>query len=161
MAMIGILTGDPWVGRAPYGEGTARFLQVQFSGEGDVRTAMYMPQFGDDAAPVRGASVLAFEVGSLLVAVAIFDGQDPENSMGEREVYSQNAAGQKLASLVLKDNGHAWLGNKPSGKNLRTVLQNLIQGIQGATAAGSPIVDATGKIAVALTDLVSVLDATP
>ncbi len=159
--MIGIITGDPWLGRAKNGEGIARYLQVQFSGDGDVRTVMYMPQFGDDAAPIRGSRALVLDVASFLVAVAIFDGQDAENSMGEREVYSQNAAGQKLASLVLKDTGHAWLGNKPSGKNLRTVLQNLIQGIQGATFGGYPCVDATGKIAAALTDLASVLDATP
>lgn len=42
---------------------------------------------------------------------------------------------------------------KNASASLFTVLQTLIQGIQGATAGGNPIVDATTKIAQALTQL--------
>ncbi|MBU1080901.1 MAG: hypothetical protein KKB59_10485 [Spirochaetes bacterium] len=168
--MIGRVTSDPWVSRVKNGEGHALMLQVQFSGGADVRTVQYMPQAGEDTVPVRGTRVAVVDVGGLLVAVASQDGIKSTGKMGEKELYSHNSAGQKLASLRLKDNGHAWLGNRPSGKNLRTVLQNLITGIQGATyipypggVAGPPvpIVDTTGKIATALTDLASVLDDTP
>lgn len=158
---IGIVTGRAWLQRVKNGETVALMLQVQFSDSEDVRTVQYMPQAGEDTVPVKGARVAVVDVGGILVAVASYDGIESAGVAGEKELYSYDFAGDKLASLRLKANGHAWLGNRPTGKNLRTVLQNLIQGLQGATAAGSPIVDTTGKIALALTDLASILDATP
>ena len=41
--------------------------------------------------------------------------------------------------------------------DLLTALTNLINGLQGATAGGKDIVDATGKIATALTQLQGLL----
>jgi len=44
-------------------------------------------------------------------------------------------------------------------KSLATVLQNLVEGIQGLTCAapGSPVVDTTNKVATALTDIAALL----
>ena len=46
-----------------------------------------------------------------------------------------------------------------ASKDLLTVLTSLVNGIQGLTCAspGSPVVDATGKVAAALTDLAALL----
>jgi hypothetical protein len=110
---------------------------------------------------VRGSKVAVIDIGGFSVAVASYDGIRSTRAMGEKELYSVNAAGTKLASCILKDTGHLWIGNRPTGKNLGTVLTNLIQGIQGATFGGYPLVDATGKITAALSDLSSVLDNTP
>ena len=48
---------------------------------------------------------------------------------------------------------------KNAAASLYTVLNNLIVGIQGATAGGNPIVDTTTKIATALTQLGQIMGA--
>lgn len=58
------------------------------------------------------------------------------------------------AKVVVK-NGKISIAS--NAQNLLIILQTLIAGIQGATAGGNPIVDATGNIATALTDLVALL----
>jgi len=56
-----------------------------------------------------------------------------------------------------ESNGKVFLRN--AAASLFTVLQEFIQGVQGATAGGNPIVDATGKIALALSQLQALMEA--
>jgi hypothetical protein len=53
--------------------------------------------------------------------------------------------------------GKAFLRNQAA--SLFTILQGFIQGVQGATAGGNPIVDVTGKITLALSQLQSLMEA--
>ena len=167
--MIGKVVGDPWVARVKNGTGKALFLQVKIGGGSDVRTVQYMPQAGEDTVPIKGCTVALVDVGGILIAVSSYDGILSEHNPGEKEIYSSDGT-QKLARFVLKRNGAAYLGNGPTGKNLRATLEKLIQGIQGLKyipypggVAGPPVAvtDSTGKVAGALTDLASFLDGSP
>ena len=53
--------------------------------------------------------------------------------------------------------GKAFLRNQAA--SLFTILQGFIQGVQAATAGGNPIVDVSGKIGIALSQLQSLMEA--
>jgi hypothetical protein len=161
MEMIGTVCGAD-VARVKNGEGFALMLQVRFSDSHDVRTVQYMPQAGEDTVPINGSKVGVVDVGGILLAVSSYDTIKSVRSPGEKEFYSYDGS-QKLARFSLKKNGKAYLGNGPTGTNLRGVLQELIEGIQAATyinPAGlpTPLADTSAKISKALSDLILILD---
>ncbi len=136
--------------------GQARLLQVQIGPQ--VQTVQLVPQAGEDVNPVADSLVVILESGAHRFGVATFDGITPACAPGERELYS-SASGSKKARVKLKAGGTIYVGGPTH--DLRTALQNLVQGVQGATAGGNPIVDATGKIALALTQIQGLLDSAP
>ena len=70
--------------------------------------------------------------------------------------YESNTVKLKNDAIYISEkNNKANIQN--ASTSLLDVLQGLIQGIQGATAGGNPIVDTTGKIGIALTNLTSLL----
>jgi len=78
-----------------------------------------------------------------------------------RDLLSNGTA--KKARVKAKNNGKLYLASVTNAANLHDALSNLVQGIQTATyinAAGTPtpLVDASGKIALALTQLNNLLD---
>lgn len=142
---------------------------VKFPGGSDVRTVQLVNFSGVQVNPISKALGIAIEsgpVGSLKFIVGSSDFSPMTIQPGEVEIYSNdgavdthgNLAVNKLFSIQAQRNGAAWIGNVPTGKNLFTILQNIINGIQGMTCVnGSPPVDTTGKLALALTQLATVL----
>lgn len=158
MIRVGKVTGSR-VAKPKYARSStarARILQVQIGPQ--LEDVQLTPGAGEDVNPVADSVVVILESGGLKFAVGAFDGIEPEVDEGERELYSSDG-GSKLARLKLKDNSKAYLAN--ASYDLRTALQTLIEGVQGATAGGNPIVDATGKIATALTQIQGLLDDAP
>ena len=141
----------------------AQHLQVKFSGGPDVRTVQMVNLAGVQVNPVNGSIAAMVEsgpVGTLRFVVGTDDLMPFTIQQGEMEIYSTDGT-QKLFSMQVQRNGSAWIGNVPTGKNMFAILKNLINGIQGMTCVnGSPPTDTTGKIALALTDLATVLTAT-
>ena len=141
----------------------AQHLQVKFSGGPDVRTVQMVNLAGVQVNPVNGSIAAMVEsgpVGTLRFVVGTDDLMPFTIQQGEMEIYSTDGT-QKLFSMQVQRNGSAWMGNVPTGKNMFTILKNLINGIQGMTCVnGSPPTDTTGKIALALIDLATVLTAT-
>ncbi len=72
---------------------------------------------------------------------------------GEFGIAEASPSGAKVVVI----NGKVSVAN--GTKNLATVLEDLVLGIQGLTCAspGSPVVDSTGKVAAALLDLALLL----
>jgi len=136
--------------------GQARLLQVQIGPQ--LQIVQLAPGAGEDVNPPTDSLAMVLESGVLRFAVASFDGIAPEVGEGERELYS-SSGGSKKTRIRLKAGGTLYIGGP--AYNLRAALQNLVQGIQGATAGGDPIVDATGKIALALTQIQGLLDSSP
>ena len=150
----------------------AEHLLVRFPGGSDVRTVQQVGISGIQSSPSNGSLAVMTEsgpVGSLKFATATDNFAPWTIQPGEVEIFSDDGymdttknppvlAVNKLFSIQAQRNGAAWIGNVPTGKNLFTILQNLIQGIQGATCVnGSPPTDTTGKIALALSQLATVL----
>jgi len=149
--------------------GTVTYLQVKNGG--GVKKIQLYGQAGVDQTPQPDDVAVKMLVGESQTAIiATADQIAPSTDAGEREHYSYDANATKLARHKLKSNGKQLIKNEQTGDDLKTALQTLIQGIQSATyipypggVAGPPvpIVDASGKIAQALTALANILDSTP
>lgn len=146
----------------------ARLLTIQVGPQ--LKTAQLVPPAGEDFNPPVGSTVVLLESGGWLYAIGSADDVDPDTnlSVGAKEIRSTDGSGNLSVRLRFKTNGKAYLAN--AGQNLKTALQTLVEGIQGATyipypggVAGPPvaIADATGKIATALTALQALLDSSP
>lgn len=133
--MIGVVTGTPSVARVKNGTAYALMLQVRFSDSQDVRTVQYMPQSGEDTVPTAGDVVAVVDIGGIPLALASYDGIQSERESGEKELYSHTESGTKLASLLLKSSGLLWLGNRSTGVNLRTLLEDLVSALSTFAAA--------------------------
>ena len=164
MIRIGKIVGTN-IDKVRNGNKKARLLQIVFSGGGqDVKTVQHMTQAGIDANPPIGDTVsLELESGEgMRFAVATEDFIEHKAAAGEYEIYSSNGTA-KTARVKAKNNGKLYLASVTNAANLHDALSNLVQGIQTATyinAAGTPtpLVDASGKIALALTQLNNLLD---
>jgi hypothetical protein len=135
--MIGKVAGTPWLARVKNGSGYALMLQVRFSDSQDVRTVQFMPSSGEDTVPVSGDTVAVIEQGGIPLAFASYDGIKSERDPGEKELYAHTKSGVKLASLLLKSSGLIWMGNRASGTNLRTLLENLVSAVNAFATACS------------------------
>lgn len=139
-------------------------LQVQ-TPEGGVHLMQMLSSAGEDTTPNIGCRVAFIRSAGVNLVVATSDTLAPSTAVGEKEFYSSSGT-QKSARLKLKANGKIFAASQSGGVNLATALTNLINGIQGATATDPtsgalPLADATGKIALALTQLGVLLDSTP
>ena len=143
-------------------EQKAQHLLVKFPGGADVRTVQQVPLAGVNVNPVSGSLAIMQEsgpIGSLRFVIGSDDFIKPTVQPGEVELYSSDGTGNKLARIQARASGLIFIGNVPTGDNLKAALTNLIQGIQGMTCVnGSPPVDTTTKIALALTQLGYILD---
>lgn len=148
--------------------GKARLFQVQIGPQ--LKTAQLVPPAGEDVSPPDGSTAILLESGGWLYMIASADDVEPDETLkrGEKEIRSTNGNGDRAIRLKLKSNGKAYLAN--AGQNLKAALQTLVEGIQGASyipypggAPGPavPIIDATGKLATALTQLQALLDDSP
>ena len=164
MIRIGKIVGTN-IDKVRNGNKKARLLQIVFSGGGqDVKTVQHMTQAGIDANPPIGDTVsLELESGEgMRFAVATEDFIAKTAREGEYEIYSSNV-NAKRARVKCKATGLVYIASVANNVDLKTALSNLVQGIQGATyinAAGTPtpLVDATGKIGLALYQLGQLLD---
>ena len=163
MIRIGTIVGT-FIGRVRNGTKSARHLQIRYSGGGqDVKTAQQMHHAGVDANPINTAVAFVEESGEgMRFAVATEDFIAKTAREGEYEIYSSNV-NAKRARVKCKATGLVYIASVANNVDLKTALSNLVQGIQGATyinAAGTPtpLVDATGKIGLALYQLGQLLD---
>ena len=156
MIRVGIVK-DAAIGKARNAQaGDVRMLKVQVGKT--TKWLQYVPGAGADGIPPNGSLAVFVDSLDLLFIVSSSDLLAPDSGMvaGERKYYATDGGGTVLARLYFKHNGKASLANQTY--NLATALTNLVQGIQGATAGGNPIVDATGKITTALTQLQGLLE---
>ena len=118
--LVGTVTGS-LNARAKGGDKRARHLQVTI-GSQDVRTVQQYSSPGEDSNPAPGSLVLILDG----FALSAWDGLEPASEIGERALYSVSTDGkQRLGMLKLRKSGHAYLGNIPSGKNLKASLDAL------------------------------------
>jgi hypothetical protein len=161
--MIGTVSGKPWIDRAKNGQTKVVFLQVKFALDGDVRTVQYFPGAGVDDVPVKGDIVEVIRDGGILVAVNVKDKADPQREPGEKELYSRDAAGNRLADILLgkegsaviasmtsgqfaaahalKPSGTQYLGNAAAGQDVFTVMNTYLTALVSAltiATSGSP-----------------------
>jgi len=146
-----------------HGTKKTRFIQVSFGSSGDVQDIQFMRQAGLDVNPYPGCAVAIIDSGpsgGLRIAVASDDFIPSTIAQGEAELYAQNGSGSKLGRVQCRQDGLIYIGTDLAlGGSLRAALESLVQGIQGATVSGSPLVDTTGKIASALVKIQNILDA--
>lgn len=139
------------------GAGKVMKLQVQTS-EGGVHLMQYYAGSGEDTNPSLGDRAFFVRSAGVNIVVATSDKIQSTAASGEKEIYSHSAT-TKAARHKLKSNGKHYIANGTT--DLLTALANLVQGLQGATAGGNSIVDTTGKIATASTQIGQLLDNTP
>ena len=91
----------------------SRMLQIEFTREDDLQAVEQVGQVGEDANPHPGARVIVVDLGpSYRVAIATSDGITPTVLEGERELYSYDSGGNKLATLrILSDSNIEINGN--------------------------------------------------
>lgn len=148
--------------------GTTLILEGSGLGKGTVSIPSYGPA-GIHSRPAKNARFIALPVGEgrrELISIACHD-YDIHFVIGEGEttIYSTSSDGKTVKARIDLDNtGKIAIYN--SSKSLKTILSNLISGIQGLTyipypggVAGPPVpvVDSTGKVASALSDLALLL----
>ncbi|MDR1174101.1 MAG: hypothetical protein LBK83_01355 [Treponema sp.] len=151
---IGKIAADPEVTRARHGDSNVIMLTVHFS-DGGVASVQWMPGAGDDTSPQEGDIVAAERYGGILVATASKSPGDPKLKPGERELYSRDSDGNKIArllmetdgtitlesiegktKLVLRPNGKYYLGN--GGEDLLAALVKTIDDIANIKTVGPP-----------------------
>jgi phage gp45-like len=80
----------------------SRILQVELTNTDDVQSIEQMGQVGEDSSPQPGARVIVLDLSpSYRVAVAAEDGVTPAVADGEKEFYSYDSSGSKLATIRL------------------------------------------------------------
>jgi len=161
MILIGKVAGPARVDRVKNGKAQALLIQVKFSGQNDVQTVQFVPQAGEDTNPPTGSIVVCQRSAGITTAVASWDGVTPTVGQGEKEIYSTDGLGNKKGRVKMTATGALYIANDSTGTNLKTVLQNILIGIQGGTYSSGAFVDTTGKLSAALTQLTSLLAANP
>ena len=80
----------------------SRILQVEITNPDDLQSIEQMGQVGEDSNPQPGARVIIIDLGpSYRVVVAADDGVTPTVDVGEKEFYSYDDSGGKLATIKL------------------------------------------------------------
>jgi hypothetical protein len=84
----------------------SRVLQVELTNADDIQSIEQLGQTGEDSNPQPGARVIVLDLGpAYRVAVATSDGITPTAAEGEKEIYSYDANGNKLAYIKLVSDG--------------------------------------------------------
>jgi len=116
----------------------SRLLQVEFTNADDLQTIEQLGATGEDSNPQPGARVIVIDLGpSYRVAVALSDELEPEVEVGEKEIYSYDDAGAKLATIKLlndssielngdADNAVAFAGLKTAFDQLKSDFDSLV-----------------------------------
>jgi phage gp45-like len=153
-----------------FGANTGQSVVAQVkAGDGEVLNREVFHTPGVIGAPPAGEQVILLQLGDTIDKSVVIACQNYQITVtvnqGEVLVYSTNANGTQLeATIRLEQSGLIQIQNQTY--NLLTALSKLIAGIQGATyipypggVAGAPvpIVDTTGNIAAALTQLQGLL----
>ena len=85
----------------------SRMLQVELTNADDLQSIEQIGQVGEDSNPQPDARVIVIDLGpAYRVAVASSDDVEPSVSEGEKEIYSYDASGNKLATIILKSDSH-------------------------------------------------------
>jgi len=124
----------------------SRLLQVEFTNADDLQTIEQLGATGEDSNPQPGARVIVIDLGpSYRVAVALSDELEPEVKAGEKEIYSYDDAGAKLATIKLlgdssielngdADNAVAFADLKTAFNQVKSDLDAAIDRINAVTA---------------------------
>jgi hypothetical protein len=105
MGVIGKISGEPFSDKAKFGDSDVRYASVQFPLPDDIRTVEILSGAGEDSSPMAGDVVVVETIGGILVAAAGQDSQIPALKTGEREFYSRDADGNKIARVTLLNTG--------------------------------------------------------
>jgi hypothetical protein len=119
--MIGKITKEPWVEKSKFGDSDVLYVQVSFALPDDVRTVEYLPGDGEDTWPMVGDMVTVYTIGGVLVATGGKDALPPALKTGEREFYSRDADGNKIARVTLLNTGEIDIESLPDGEPVSRV----------------------------------------
>lgn len=104
MVLIGKVVGT----RVDYNrddEDKSVLLDVEFSDSDDVQTVQWVDVSGESSRPIPNDYVITIPIGpGYKIAIAVLDEIEPEESEGEKELFSRDSSG-KLARLKLDENG--------------------------------------------------------
>jgi len=101
-----------------------RLILVSFGGF--QKWVQFIPQAGEDVIPPVGSIITMVESHELIMGTSTFDNvhPDPHMNTGEKELYSSDGSGNKLARHKMKQNGKHYIAN--ATQDLRTQLDNLL-----------------------------------
>ncbi len=102
-----------------------RFGPTDTSKPGFQKWVQFIPQAGEDVIPPVGSIIAMVESHELLMGTATFDNvaPDPHMNIGEKELYSSDGNGAKLARHKMKQNGKHLISN--TSYDLQTQMHNL------------------------------------
>ena len=137
--------------------GQSAVVQLQ-SNAGEVLQIEGFQPSGFAGVPPAGVKAIVLQLGDSPTQAVVIALQNYQITLslaqGECMLYSTTADGKTLKAQVYLD-ASGLIHVKNQNQSLATALNNLINGIQGATcpSGGGPLVDTTGKIATALSQL--------